>query len=120
MTMDGFLLFVLFAAVLLLAAYLLWRYWADLTVATPEEERFEERIAALNERQAHRYSDEELAAPVTEEDAWRTMVERGRRAARRERLTGDLMRRRARKRLADQAPRLLPERRITTSSTDEE
>lgn len=118
--MDGFFLFVLFAALLLLAAYLLWRYWADLTAATPEEERFEERIAALNERQAHRYSDEELAAPVTEEDAWRTMVERGRRATRRERATGDLMRRRARKSLPEQTPRLLPARRVTASPPDEE
>jgi hypothetical protein len=118
--MDGFLLFILFAAVLLLAAYLLWRYWAALTVATPEEERFEERIAALNERQAHRYSDEELTAPVTEEDAWRTMVERGRRATRRERATGDLMHRRARRSLAEQPPRLLTGRRVTTSPSDEE
>ena len=109
--MDGLLLFVVFAALLLLAAYLLWRYWAALTTVTPEEERFEERIAALNERQAHRYSDEELAAPVTEEDAWRVMVERGRRAIRRERSTGDLMRRRAR-RLTDGSSRLLPDRRL--------
>ncbi|MGB9751556.1 hypothetical protein [Roseiflexus castenholzii] len=113
-------MFVLFAAVLLFAAYLLWRYWAALTATTPEEERFEERIAALNERQAHRYSDEELAAPVTEEDAWRAMVERGRRATRRERATSDLMRRRARKRLPEQTPRLLPGRRVTTLPPDEE
>jgi len=108
---DFFLLFVLFAALLLLAAYLLWRYWATLTSLSPDEERFEERIAALNERQAHRYSDEELAMPVTEEDAWRLMVERGRRATRRERSTGDLMRRRAR-RLTDGSSRLLPDRRL--------
>lgn len=118
--MDGFLLFVLFAAILLLAAYLLWRYWAALTVATPGEERFEERIAALNERQAHRYSDEELTALATEEDAWRTMVERGRRATRRERSTGDVMRRRARRSLPEQTPRLLPGRRVTTPPPDEQ
>ncbi len=91
--MDGFILFILFAAVLLVAAYLLWRYWADLTTATDEEERFEERVAALNERQAHRYSDEELAAPPDDDDAWQIMVDRGRRATRRERSSGDLLRR---------------------------
>jgi len=118
--MDGLLLFVVFAALLLLAAYLLWRYWAALTTVTPEEERFEERIAALNERQAHRYSDEELAAPVTEEDAWRVMVERGRRVARRDRSTGDLTRRRARRSLGDRFSRMLPDFRTMTPHSDEE
>lgn len=107
---DFFLLFILFATLLILAVYLLWRYWATLTALSPDEERFEERIAALNERQAHRYSDEELAMPVTEDDAWHVMVERGRRMARRERSTGALMRRRAR-RLTDSSSRLLPARR---------
>ncbi len=118
--MDGFFLFVLFAAFLLLAAYLLWRYWGALTTVSPEEERFEQRIAALNERQAHRYSDEELATPITEEDAWRVMVERGRRTARRDRSTGDLMRQSARKNPTDRASRLLPDRRAASPRADEE
>lgn len=117
--MDGFFLFVLFAAFLLLAAYLLWRYWGALTTVSPEEERFEQRIAALNERQAHRYSDEELAMPVTEEDAWRVMVERGRRVARRDRSMGDLMRRRARNSRTDRASRLLTDRRAVSPRSDE-
>lgn len=117
--MDGFFLFALFAAFLLLAAYLLWRYWGALTTVSPEEERFERRIAALNERQAHRYSDEELAMPVTEEDAWRVMVERGRRAARRNRSMGVLMHQRARKSPTDRASRLLPDRRAVSPHADE-
>ncbi|MGQ9828074.1 MAG: hypothetical protein ACUVSW_09435 [Roseiflexus sp.] len=108
---DFFILFVLFAALLLLAVYLLWRYWAALTPFSSDEEHFEARIAALNERQAHRYSDDELAMPVTDEDAWRVMVERGRRVIRRERSTGDLMRRRTR-RLTDGSSRLLLDRRL--------
>lgn len=118
--MDGLVLFVFFAAFLLIAAYLLWRYWGALATVSPEEERFERRVAALNERQAHRYSDEELATPVTEEDAWRVMVERGRRVTRRDRSTGDLMHRRASKSLTDRSSRLLPGRRAASPRSDDE
>lgn len=91
--MGGWLIFVLFAAILLVVAYVLWRYWADLTTRTADEERFEERIAALNERQANRYSDDELTELPSDDDAWQIMVDRGRRATRRDRYAGDLLRR---------------------------
>lgn len=92
--MGGWVLFILFAGMLLVAAYVLWRYWADLTIRTTDEERFEERVAALNERQANRYSDDELTEIPSDDDAWRIMVDRGRRASRRDRYAGDLQRRR--------------------------
>ncbi|MCS6841277.1 MAG: hypothetical protein NZ699_17980 [Roseiflexus sp.] len=118
--MDGLFLFVLFAAFLLLAAHLVWRYWAVLTTVSPEEERLEKRLAALNEHQAHRYSDEELAAPISEEDAWRLMVERGRRIAQRERSTDNRPRHCTGRCLTDRPPRLLLDRRTAVPPSDDE
>ena len=72
-------LFLLFAALLLGVVYALWRYWDNLSRLSPEEEAFDKRVAALNERQANRISDEQLAQPISEDDAWGIMVNRGQR-----------------------------------------
>jgi hypothetical protein len=69
-----FLIFLLLLAVVLLA---IWRYWGSLARVTPEEEEFDERMAALNERQANRLSDEQLTHPFSDEEAWQIMVRRG-------------------------------------------
>ena len=73
-------LFLLFAVLLLGVVYALWRYWDNLSRLSPEEEAFDERVAALNERQANRISDEQLAHPLSEDDAWNIMVRRGQRS----------------------------------------
>jgi len=87
------LLFLLSAAVLLGVVYALWRYWDNVSRRSPEEEAFDERVAALNERQANRISDEDLANPVDQDEAWRIMVSRGRQPRRGERYVGELARR---------------------------
>jgi hypothetical protein len=86
-------LFLITAVLLLGGVYALWRYWDNLARLSPEEEAFDERVAALNERQANRVSDEELAHPVSEDEAWQIMVSRGQRPRRRERYGGELSRR---------------------------
>jgi hypothetical protein len=87
-------LFLGSAALLLGAVYALWRYWDNLARLSLEEEAFDERVAALNERQANRVSDEELARPVNEDEAWQIMISRGQRGKRRrERYGGELSRR---------------------------
>ncbi|HWQ12252.1 MAG TPA: hypothetical protein VNL77_05600 [Roseiflexaceae bacterium] len=96
--MSGAVLYIVFAIVLGLVIFFLWRYWADLVDRSPEEEAYERRLTALNERQAHRYSDDELTTAPSEDDAWRIMVERGRRAGRQDRYAGDLARRRRERR----------------------
>ena len=88
------LLFLFSAALLLGVVYALWHYWNNVSRLSPEEEAFDERVAALNERQANRISDEELAHPVDEDEAWRIMVSRGQQGRRRrERYAGELARR---------------------------
>jgi hypothetical protein len=88
------LLFVLSAALLLGVIYALWRYWDNVSRRSPEEEAFDERVAALNERQAKRISDEDMAHPVDEDEAWRIKVSRGQQGRRRrERYGGQLARR---------------------------
>jgi len=86
-------LFLITAALLLGGVYALWRYWDNLARLSPEEEALDERVAALNERQANRVSDEELTRPVSEDEAWQMMISRGRRGRRRERYGGELSRR---------------------------
>ena len=87
-------LFLASAVLLLGAVYALWRYWDNLSRLSPEEEAFDERVAALNERQANRVSDEDLARTLDEDEAWQIMVSRGQRGKRRrERYGGELSRR---------------------------
>ena len=40
-------------------------------------------MAAMNERQANRLSDEQLRTPLTDDEAWNIMVRRGQRQPRR-------------------------------------
>jgi hypothetical protein len=77
--MPSFLLFVLLAIVLLVVVYGLLRYWETLVSMSPDEEEYEQRVADLNERQANRLSDEQLTRPISDDDAWQTMLRRGRR-----------------------------------------
>lgn len=92
--MPPIFLFLVFAVLLLGVIYAVWRYWNGLAHLSAEETEFDERMAALNERQAYRISDEQLTHPVTQDDAWSIMVNRGRRTGRRrERYGGDLARR---------------------------
>jgi hypothetical protein len=87
-------LFLGCAALLIGAVYALWRYWDAIARLSPEEEAFDERVAALNERQANRVSDAELAHPASEDEAWQIMISRGQRSRRRrDRYGGELSRR---------------------------
>jgi hypothetical protein len=69
-----FLIFILLIAIVLFAV---WRYWISLARVSPEEEEYDERMAALNERQANRISDEFLTHSLSDDDAWQIMVRRG-------------------------------------------
>jgi hypothetical protein len=86
-------MYIVFALLMVAAVYALWRYWEGLVDRSPEEEAFERRLTRLNERQANRYSDDELTTAPDEDEAWKIMVERGRRSRRRDRYAGDLTRR---------------------------
>lgn len=86
-------LYIIFGLLLVVIIVVLWRYWSTLVDRSPEEEAYERRLTALNERQANRYSDDELTVAPNEDDAWAIMVERGRRSGRRDRYAGDLGRR---------------------------
>jgi hypothetical protein len=80
-------LFLLFLIVLAIALLAIWRYWGSLASVTPEEQEYDARVAALNERQANRLSDEQLTRSISEDDAWSIMVRRGMRERRRPRET---------------------------------
>jgi hypothetical protein len=92
--MNDPLLFILFVAAVAGAAYAVWRFWNGFSDRTPEDTAYERRVSALNERQANRYSDEDLKRTRRPDDAWQITVERGRRAGRRQdRYAGDAKRR---------------------------
>lgn len=91
--MSSTILFLLMAAVLVLIGVGIWRYWAGLVEVSPEEEELDRRMAALNERQAHRLTDDQLTHPPSDDDAWALIVRRGRRLMRRARYGGDSQRR---------------------------
>jgi hypothetical protein len=75
--MTIYLLFGLAALLLLGLIALVWRMWNDYASVTPEGEEREREIASLNDAQAHRVSDQQLARPVDADSAWQTMVQRG-------------------------------------------
>ena len=79
------ILFLFFTALVAGALLLVWRYWNSIARVSPEEEAFDERMTALNDRQANRLSDEQLTHPLTDDDAWNVMVRRGRRDRERQR-----------------------------------
>jgi hypothetical protein len=86
-------LYIVFGLLLVAIVAFLWRYWSTLVDRSPEEEAYERRLTALNERQANRYSDDELTDTPSDDEAWRIMVERGRRSGRRDSYGGDMTRR---------------------------
>jgi hypothetical protein len=86
-------LYILFGLLLVAIAFFVWRYWSSLVERSPEEEAYERRLTALNERQANRYSDDELTTSPDDDEAWRIMVERGRNSGRNDRYAGDVNRR---------------------------
>jgi hypothetical protein len=79
MLVSPLILFLFFTALVAGALLLVWRYWNTIARVSPEEEEFDERMTALNDRQANRLSDEQLTHPLTDDDAWSVMVQRGRR-----------------------------------------
>jgi hypothetical protein len=85
MLVSPILLFIFFTALVAGALLLVWRYWNGIARVSPEEEEFDERMTALNDRQANRLSDEQLTHPLTDDDAWSVMVQRGRRERERRR-----------------------------------
>ena len=101
--MPPIALFLVFVLILAAALFAVWRYWMSLARVSPEQEEFDERVAALNERQANRISDKFLAQPFNEDDAWQIMVRRGRRL-------GPRQRRRRETPARSTQPRLLPPR----------
>jgi hypothetical protein len=76
------LVFIVTAALCLSLAFVVWRYWDNLTRVSPEDEEREARIAQLNEDQANRLSDDQIQAMLDTDNAWETMVRRGRRRRR--------------------------------------
>jgi hypothetical protein len=79
MLVSPILLFLFFTALVAGALLLVWRYWNTIAHVSPEEEEFDERMSALNDRQANRLSDDQLTHPLNDDDAWSVMVQRGRR-----------------------------------------
>lgn len=75
--MTFYLLFGLAALLLIGIVVLLWRFWSEYVQVSPDDEEREREMAALNDAQANRVSDERLATPVDADDAWQTMVQRG-------------------------------------------
>ena len=72
-----YLLFGLAALLLIGIVVLLWRLWGDYVQVGPDDEEREREMAALNDAQANRVSEQQLARPVDADDAWQTMVQRG-------------------------------------------
>jgi hypothetical protein len=79
MLVSPIILFIFFTALVAGALLLVWRYWNTIARVSPEEEAFDERMTELNDRQANRLSDDQLTHPLTDDDAWSVMVQRGRR-----------------------------------------
>lgn len=72
-------LFIVAALLFLGIVVLLWRYWKGVAEVSPSDEAFSRRIARLNDRQSNRLQDTNLTEVTTQDEAWRIMVERGRR-----------------------------------------
>jgi len=72
-----YVMFALTAIVLAAIIVLIWRLWADHTRLSPEDEEREREIASLNDDQANRLSDKQLARPIDTDTGWSIMVRRG-------------------------------------------
>jgi hypothetical protein len=102
---SDFFLFILLGAALVATVYGIWRYWESLVERTPEEDAYDKQVATLNERQANRMSDERLTHPLSDDDAWQVILQRGRKLMRRgSRYGGDYDRRTRERRSRDQRP----------------
>ncbi len=75
--MGIYVLFPLAAALLAALVALIWRVWGTYTDRSDEAEAHERKLAALNNRQANRVSDQLLTRPLDNDSAWQTMVQRG-------------------------------------------
>lgn len=106
--MTPTVLFLIFLAIIAVALFAIWRYWGRIMRVTAEEQEYDERVAALNERQANRISDDQLRRTVSEDDAWSIMVSRGRRDRERRRRPREIARRLLPPR--ETGPRALPPR----------
>src|SRR5690349_22544257 len=85
MPVSPTILFIIFTVLVAGVLLLVWRYWNTIARVSPEEEEFDERMTALNDHQANRLTDEQLTRPLTDDDAWSVMVQRGRRDRARQR-----------------------------------
>jgi hypothetical protein len=117
------LLFIVFTLLIAGALLLVWRYWHAIASVSPEEEAFDERMTALNDRQANRLSDEQLTHPLTDDDAWSVMVRRGRRDRERRRKPPRTTQRRLpaprEERYGGELSRRVDERRRRSERTDD-
>ena len=75
--MSIYVLFPLAAALLVALVALVWRFWATYADRSDEAEAHERELAALNNLQANRVSDQLLTRPFDNDSAWQTMVQRG-------------------------------------------
>ncbi|NNJ12480.1 hypothetical protein EKD04_019320 [Chloroflexales bacterium ZM16-3] len=82
---TAYLLFVVAALLLILLVALIWRFWKNFAQVSPEEEELERSIASLNDSQANRVSDQQIARQMDAETGWQIMVRRGQRDSRRPR-----------------------------------
>ena|SRR5690349_10260041 len=123
MPVSPIILFIFFTALVAGALLLVWRYWNTIARVSPEEEEFDERMTALNDRQANRLSDEQLTHPLTDDDAWSVMVRRGQRDRDRHRRTPRATKRRQlplrEERYAGELSRRVDERRRRSERSDE-
>jgi len=123
MLVSPIILFLFFTALVAGALLLVWRYWNTIARVSPEEEEFDERMTALNDRQANRLSDDQLTHPLTDDDAWSVMVQRGRRDRERRRRPARPTQRRQlsarEERYGGELSRRVDERRRRSEQSDE-
>jgi predicted PurR-regulated permease PerM len=79
---TAYLLFFVAALLMILLVALIWRFWQGFVDVSPEEEKLERSIASLNDSQANRTSDQQIARQMDTETGWQIMVRRGQRAPR--------------------------------------
>ena len=123
MLVSPIILFLFFTVLVAGALLLVWRYWNTIARVSPEEEEFDERMTALNDRQANRLSDDQLTHPLTDDDAWSVMVQRGRRDRERRRRPARPTQRRLptarEERYGGELSRRVDERRRRSEQSDE-
>ncbi len=84
-TMSTILVLIVAAVAISGIALVMWRYWQEQLDMSADEDQYEREVAALNEKQANRYTDDELgdlSRRLDDDLAWQIMVRRGRRRGR--------------------------------------